>query len=125
MLSNIYRLLFIDLMSKEELGRCKMERYEFTVARSFDRNSRRGMSRDRSILRDECVKKCTRLNVGYDNTSRISRREAKEAHSRRVASLMRRNKAEWYTCTLLNNATAVLPIHVAIRTWTLGVARFL
>jgi len=33
-----------------------------------------------------------------------------------------RNKAERYTCTLLNNATAVLSIHVAIRTWTLDVA---
>ena len=42
---------------------------------------------------------------------------------RRIAAAARRNKAERYTCTLLNNATAVLSIHVAIRTWTLDVAR--
>lgn len=33
--------------------------------------------------------------------------------------MSRRNKAERYTCTLFNNAIAVLSIHVAIRTWTL------
>lgn len=41
---------------------------------------------------------------------------------RGVVSHRRRrcNKAERYTCTLFNNATAVLSIHVAIRTWTFG-----
>lgn len=39
-----------------------------------------------------------------------------------LGAASRRNEAERYTCTSINNAFIVLSIHVAIRTWTFVVA---
>lgn len=67
--------------------------------------------------RDRCVRRACGCGLRMRPRERERERERSVSRRCRIANVSC-NKAARYTCTSLNNASLVLSIHVAIRTWT-------